>query len=504
MIESLLMKLEELLEAGEQLEIIGPTDIQVTDICYHSAKASPGALFVAVPGLKSDGREYIPEAVKRGASAVLLEGQFFDNLGITQIRIRGVREVLAQLAAKFFVHPSKELYLTGVTGTNGKTTITTLINSLWQNAKIGSGLIGTIAIQFADQMLQASHTTPESRDLQFIFRKMVEASISHVALEVSSHAVSQQRVLAAHFDSCVFTNLTQDHLDYHSSLEDYYLAKEKLFSQHLANSEKKNRLAIICDETPYSQRLKKKIKEQKLNYVSYGLSKNSDIYPLTSAVSLRGIQSEISTPLGVVSVDSPLIGEFNLLNIMAVIAVAQHSGVPRNLIEQGLKKAMGAIGRLERIKDAKGRLFFVDYAHTPDALTNVLKTIRALQPNKMITVFGCGGDRDKSKRPLMGFEVALFTDVAIVTSDNPRTEDPLMIIEDIIPGLNKGGSSPFVGDRGYIIEPDRKKAIEQAVSMAGPDDVVLVAGKGHEDYQIIGQNKIHFSDQEELQRLAMK
>ncbi|MDO8519703.1 MAG: UDP-N-acetylmuramoyl-L-alanyl-D-glutamate--2,6-diaminopimelate ligase [Deltaproteobacteria bacterium] len=484
--------LSELIRLLGYAQVRGPADIALTGISCHSKKVAAGNLFVAIPGFSADGREYVPEAEAAGAAAVVFEGKFFDNLRATQIRVSGARLALAQLSAAWFKNPTDGLYLAGVTGTNGKTTLTYLLEAMWQGAAKKTGVVGTVNARYGSIIREAGQTTPESRDLQEIFFEMKNAGVTHAAIEASSHAIIQERVTGCAFDACVFTNLTQDHLDFHGTMEDYYLSKEKLFARHLKASSKKNRVAVIGVDDEYGKRL---AKIEGVPVLTYGKGKEAALHPEQVKVGLDGIYGEISCDGTRIELESPLFGRFNLLNILAAAGVGLHSGLLANEVAEGIKKCRAIPGRLERIEDPKGRLIFVDYAHTPDALKNVLTALRETG-RKIVTVFGCGGDRDRTKRPLMGFEAGNLSDVCVVTSDNPRTENPREIIDEILPGVKQTGKK-------FIVEEDRKKGIEKALELAGSGDVVLIAGKGHEDYQIIGKAKHHFSDQEIVRELMV-
>lgn len=483
------MNLQDLLTALGDYEIKGTKNISVHEICYHSNEVKPGALFVAIPGFNHDGRKFVPEAVAKGASAVVFEGKFFDNLRATQIRVLGARLALARLSACYFVHPTKFFYLAGITGTNGKTTLTYLMEALWQGADRNSGVVGTVNARYRDTVYHLGQTTPESRDLQRLFSEMRDRGIKEVCMEVSSHALSLERIEGCHFDACVFTNLSQDHLDFHKTMDAYYLTKERLFTEYLSKSPKKNKLALICSEYPHGSKLLEKLKRKKFEVKSYGFGNKNDLYPKEFKLGRSGISAELKCNNETVEIDSPLLGRFNLLSIMAAVQLGIHSGLTLREIQKGIGLCRSIPGRLEKIEDSKGRLIFVDYAHTPDALKNVLETVKEIATGKILVVFGCGGDRDAAKRPLMGFEAAKLSDICIVTSDNPRTEEPENIIEGIIPGIKKAGAS-------YLVEKDRRLAIQMALERSKKGDVVLIAGKGHEDYQIIGKKKYPFSDQE--------
>lgn len=467
----------------------GELDFEITDVCYHADAVQPGALFVAIPGTRSDGRNFVAKAIERGAVAVVVEGPFFDNLEIPQIRVSGARRALARLAAVFFAYPSREFYLAGVTGTNGKTTLTYLMEALWQAVGCKTGITGTISTRINDREIPSCQTTPESRDLQAVFALMRQDQVTRVCIEASSHALEQERVQDCEFDAAVFTNLSQDHLDYHSSMEDYFQAKKKLFVEGLQASGKKNKLALINIDDEYGARLQQELAGI-LPVHSYGRSHQAQSFPISFQSSITGTKARLKTSAGELDLLVPLIGEFNLMNVLAAVELALHSGMSIDEIKKVPLRS--APGRLERI-ETNGVHVFIDYAHTPDALDQVTHCLKMLAPKKLITVFGCGGDRDRGKRPKMGLAVAKHSDVIIVTSDNPRSEAPMKIIEDILPGL---------GRKKYFIEVDRAKAIALALQQASADDVVLIAGKGHEDYQIIGDEKRPFSDKAVVLRVS--
>lgn len=509
------MKLRVLLQGLTDFEIRGDQDVAIRDICYHSGQVQKGSLFVAIPGTRHDGREHIPGAVARGAAAILFEGPFFDNLMIPQIRVSGARLALARVAAAFFNHPSRGLYLAGVTGTNGKTTLTFLMEALWEKAGYRAGLIGTIAIRYPGYEMSSGQTTPESRDLQTHFDQMLKQGVDRVCMEVSSHALNQQRVTGCDFDAAVFTNLSQDHLDYHGDFAHYYAAKKQLFTQHLLDSGKSNRLALINQDDAYGRSLIEEI-DPSIPCLSYGLTDRAQSYPLYYQTSIEGTTAELHTTGGTLSVQLPYLGAFNLANVIAAIELGFHSGLDREKLLEGLNNLPIVPGRLERVKPPWTPHVFVDYAHTPDALGKVLAALQPLTEGRLIVVFGCGGDRDRTKRPMMGLEAGQYGDIVIITSDNPRTEDPEQIIAEILPGvqqsglrqsgLRQSGSRRSAGtnspvEREYWVEVDRRKALELALELAGDRDVILVAGKGHEDYQIIGNQKFPFSDKTILEGL---
>lgn len=480
-------KLKNLISSLAQSKIQGPLDIDITGIAYDSRKVEFGNLFVAIPGTVDDGRKFVADAVRKGASAVVTEGELFDNLEVTQIRVAKARQALANLSAEFFGHPTKNIFLIGVTGTNGKTTMTYLLEALWQAKGRSIGVVGTVNTRLGAHVLRAHQTTPESRDLQALFSQMRDQSMDAV-IEVSSHALTQYRVEGCHFDAALFTNLTQDHLDYHQNMEEYYLAKEHLFVHHLNQSCKK-KLAVLCLEDPFGKRLGYKLRGFPMDRRTYGFGADADVYPIKMKLNLDGICAELSVCGKKMEISSKLLGRFNLCNIMGAVTLADYRGFSADQIISGIQRTDYIPGRLERIPDSEGRLIFVDYAHTPDALKRALECLKDLAPRNIYTVFGCGGDRDKKKRSLMGFEAATHSTKCWVTSDNPRTEDPEKIIEDILLGVQKTKTP-------YIKISDRREAITQAIRAAQAGDVVLIAGKGHEDYQIMGKTKFPFRDQE--------
>lgn len=484
-------KLKVLLEGVEILSGPEIPDLNIESVSSNSSEIKKGSLFVAISGFHSDGHNYLGEALKKGAVALLGDQETEMPPWVPYFKVAESRKALSRISANFFQAPSHAMKVLGVTGTNGKTTITYLTEAMLKKAGVSTAVLGTINYRWADKVIESSHTTPESSRVQEIFAQMREDHVEVALLEVSSHALDLCRVDDVAFDMVVFNNLSSEHLDYHKSMELYFEAKKKLFKDLLERSSKKEKRALVNVDDFYG----KKLLEQSDRHLFYRYSLSEKNHPhyhvIESSFSLEGISAKISTPEGVIQFKSPLIGNFNLSNILASIAMAHFCGVKNPEIQEALEGFSGVPGRLERVPNDKGIYIFVDYAHTPDALKNVLKTIHDIEHSRMITVFGCGGDRDASKRPLMGEEVARFSDLAIVTSDNPRTEDPQSIIEDILPGINQGGLEE---NESYFIELDRKKAIFKALDFAKEGDVVLIAGKGHEDYQILGNKTISFDD----------
>ncbi|MFO1518094.1 MAG: UDP-N-acetylmuramoyl-L-alanyl-D-glutamate--2,6-diaminopimelate ligase [bacterium] len=475
--------------------------ISIADVVYDSRKAGPDSLFVAMKGLASDGHLFVDEAVKRGAKAVVCEREVKVPSEIPCLVVPNAREALARISNAFFENPTREMAVVGVTGTNGKTTITYLIEALLQNAGRSPSVLGTINYRHGKTVFPASHTTPESYDLQRLIRTMKGEGSDSVVMEVSSHALDLHRVDGIQFDAAVFTNLSPEHQDYHPDMESYFSAKTRLFRELLVMSSKKEKTAVLNRDDVYAKRLLPL--PASLRALTFSLSDpEAEIFASSHTLSLEGIEAEVKTPWGVLSIKSPLLGDFNLSNLLAAVGVGGALGVSLGTMEETLRNFRSVPGRLERVPNSRGLHVFVDYAHTPDALKNVLSSLRSLlsprgerkeKAGSMITVFGCGGDRDRSKRPLMGQEVAHLSDFAVVTSDNPRTEDPQAILKEILPGLL---SREWKEGNQFEVEVDRKKAIRRALETANPGDIVLIAGKGHEDYQILGKTKVHFDDRE--------
>ena len=502
------MILKDLISDLAVAKVVGDAGIEVRGLAYHSRDVQAGFLFAAIPGWREDGRKYIPEAIDRGAQ-VLLVNSFIEEIKITQIIVPEVREALARLAATFYDHPSLSLKVIGITGTNGKTTTSYLIESILKEAGSRPGVIGTINYRYQGQVWPAPTTTPESLDLQRVMQNMRAAGVTEVILEVSSHALDMQRVRACHFDVALFTNLTRDHLDYHRSMEDYFRAKQLLFTQYLGESKKDPRFAIVNLDDPRGAELLRVAAGRKFGY---GIKKKGDVWPEEVAESPDGLWCRVQTPRGAYEIASSLIGQHNLYNLLAAISVGEVFQIPIPAIRKGLRELDRVPGRLELIKGEEGVRVFIDYAHTEDALARALATLRQIYPGRLLVVFGCGGDRDKGKRAKMGQVAAWGSDLAIVTSDNPRTEDPLAIISEIEEGLRvvkaqKHSAADLLKQVNlldqkphYVIIPDRREAIDFAIRLAQPNDVVLIAGKGHENYQIIGPERIHFDDREEAER----
>jgi UDP-N-acetylmuramoyl-L-alanyl-D-glutamate--2,6-diaminopimelate ligase len=484
------------------IQVSGVLSGEVTAICYDSRNCGKDSLFVAVSGLKLDGHAYIKEAIDRGAKFIVHEKDYPPPPGVTSIRVLNSRAILGVLGKNFYGDPSSGLCLLGVTGTNGKTTVTYLLEAILKAAGFSVGVVGTVNYRFNDKEMPAPHTTPESYELQRILKIMVDQGVTHVVMEVSSHALDLRRVDECTFDMGIFTNLSQDHLDYHETLENYFQAKKRFFSEILPAGKKNYAYRMIINgDDPSGQRIVDEV-GAKLPYRTYCIENKCDVTAERYAFSLDGTRAEINTGGSSIAMFSPLIGKFNLHNVLASVTAASSLGVPERFIRSGVENLRNVPGRLEKVSAPGEPQIFVDYAHTEDALKRVLQNLSPFKKGRIITVFGCGGDRDRGKRPLMGKAATTWSDIAILTSDNPRTEDPLSIIAEIEKGM--GGNSARkvlpgalkrnTAEKSYAVIPDRREAIEKAVALAGNSDIVLIAGKGHEDYQIIGEKRIPFDD----------
>lgn len=495
------MVLAELVKAIEAKKVIGPVDISVGKICYDSREVEPGSLFVAIPGFAQDGHSFIAEAAEKGASALVLkEGseEKFLPLGRTLISVADARRSLALLACRFYGYPSEKVGLVGITGTNGKTTVAYLMESVLEAGGTSVGVLSTIDYRFGGRSFTPSCTTPESADLQRYLEKMRMAGVSWAVMEVSSHALELERVHGCHFDGAIFTNLTQDHLDFHRTMEKYFQAKLRLFTELLAKSQKRKKFAIINLDDAKGQEI---VKQCATRILTYGMMTEADVTVGPVEEGDEGMKGELNTPAGPLAFETELCGHFNLYNIMAAAAAALALEVPLKVISQGIGALKRVPGRFERVEAGQDFTVLVDYAHTDDALKRALKAARKTCPGKLTVVFGCGGNRDRAKRPLMGRAAARLADITVVTSDNPRFEEPEAIIAGILPGL-KGvprlsENLSHEAARGYLVIPDRREAIRMAIALGGKGDTVLIAGKGHEDYQIIGDQRVHFDDREE-------
>ena len=474
---------------------------EVTALHYRSQDVQPGGVFVAIRGTAADGHAFIDDARRRGAAAVVTETPVA-GAGIVAT-VPDTRRALAELAAVFYGRPSEQMTVVAVTGTNGKTTVTYLVESILTHAGRPVGVVGTINYRHPGSSHPASVTTPESLDLQRILAEMRAAGVSHVVLEASSHAIDQQRIHACWIDVGVFTNLSQDHLDFHGSMAAYWAAKKRLFTHFLASGPKAGRaVAVVNADSPHGREL---AEQAPTRVIRAGTRPDCAVRGEQWSCDPQGIRGAIVFGNRRIDIRSRLVGRHNIENLLCAAGVGVALGIDPQVIGAGLEAVDDVPGRLERVASRSGRWVYVDYSHTPDALENALSALRALTSGRIICVFGCGGDRDRTKRPVMGAIAARLSDLAVVTSDNPRTEDPGAIITEIVPGIRAQGVAETdarrIGaparDKAFVVEPDRRRAIALGIRAARPGDAVLIAGKGHEPYQIIGRQVIHFDDREE-------
>ncbi len=481
------MRLSEILSVLDVISVENFIDHEITGIAYDSRTLLPGNVFFCIKGLVTDGHYYASEAVEKGAAAIFTERLLDDELkeDIPVVNVPDTRYAMALCSAHFYGYPSKKLTLIGVTGTNGKTTTTYLVENCMRFGGRKTGLIGTVEYRIGDRVEPVTRTTPESVDLQKMLKDMVDEKVECVAMEVSSHGLELRRVLGCEFNGVVFTNLTTDHLDFHLSIEDYFAAKRRLFvEEHYGTG----RIAFINTDDPFGKRIFKEIKLEKL---SYGVESPADYRASGVEIDSSGNRFFIKHKGERYEARSLLKGGFNVYNCLAAFCVCHRFGLDVDVILRGIETYQGVPGRFENIECGQEFAVIVDYAHTPDGLKNVLEAARQVTEKRVICVFGCGGDRDKSKRPIMGEVCARLSDICVITSDNPRSEDPMDIIEMILEGIK--GKCP---EENYVVEPDRRKAIFLAVKKAEPGDLVLIAGKGHERGQIFSDRVVPFDDRE--------
>src|SRR5438132_9413821 len=482
------MPVSELVAALGETRMIGAPPAAIGGIAADSRKVAPGDCFVAVPGFKQDARRFVPEAIARGAAVIVTEGPPVGDVDVAQIIVPSARLALARAADAYYGHPSGQLTVVGITGTNGKTTTSYLVEALLQSRGLRTGVIGTIQYRIGAETLPAGQTTPEALELQSMLARMYADGVRGVAMEVSSHALALARVEGLTFDAAVFTNLTQDHLDFHGTLDAYRRAKRRLF-ELLAVSSKKRRTAVVnADDTAGAAM----VAGLDLPTVTFGLGRSATVRPREYSSTLAGIRMAVDTPRGRVEVRSPLIGEHNVLNLLGAVGCGVALGLSADVIGQALAGVSAVPGRFERVDAGQPFLVIVDYAHTPDALERVLATAHALTAGRLGVVFGCGGDRDRGKRPLMGEIAARLADRVWVTSDNPRSERPGAIIDEIVAGIRRVSPGPG----RYVTMPERQGAIEDALLWARAGDCVVIAGKGHETYQLVGPAVLPFDDRE--------
>lgn len=464
----------------------GAEKMEITGIADDSRKVGPAYLFVALRGTRTDGHAHVDDAVDRGAAAVITEKPL--NLpSVAEIRVPDSATALARVASCFYGYPCDALTLVGITGTNGKTTVSLLVKRLLEEAGQRTGLIGTLRYEIADRILPAPNTTPGALQLQNHLRHMADDGMTACVMEVSSHALTLGRVEECRFDVRAFTNLSRDHLDFHGTLEDYYQAKRCLFHEAYG---KGDRVSVINVDDPWGQRLAQELDSA---VVTYGTKGAADFRAADRISTMEGLTFSMLTPYGKVAVKSPLCGDHNIYNLLAAAAVGYALKIPGDTVRRGIAGVKAIPGRFEKVP-GPGFSVVVDYAHTDDALQNLLAAVRKVCGGRIITVFGCGGDRDRGKRPLMGRVAAELSDMIIVTSDNPRTENAGGIMEEILAGVKEADAVEVQ------VMAERRTAIQTGIDEAREGDVVVIAGKGHEDYQILGEKKIHFDDREEARR----
>jgi UDP-N-acetylmuramyl-tripeptide synthetase len=475
-----------LLEALPERRVVGAPPPAVSGLTADSRRVAPGDCFVAVPGFKQDARRFVPDAVARGARLVVTEGEPLSDLPVAQVLVPSARHALPRLADAFYRHPSGGLTLVGITGTNGKTTTSYLVDALLRARGLATGIIGTIQYVLGGESRPANQTTPEALEIQAMLAEMRARGIGGVAMEVSSHALALSRVETLDFDVAVFTNLTQDHLDFHGTFDEYRRAKRRLF-ELLAASPKPRRTAVVNADDPAGAAM---VAGLDVPVLAFGLGRDARVRAVEHTSGLDGIRMTVDTPRGRLTVRSGLIGEHNVMNLLGAVATGLALDLAPDAIVRALAGVSAVPGRFEQVRAGQPFLIVVDYAHTPDALERVLATARKITTGRLGVVFGCGGDRDRGKRPIMGEIAARLADRLWVTSDNPRSEPPGAIIDEIAVGVAR------VADAGPRCErqPDRGAAIRTALGWARAGDTVVIAGKGHETYQIVGADVLDFDD----------
>ena len=492
------MNLKLLLAQVKTIGVEGPLDREVAGLTIDSRRVTPGMLFVAIHGQHADGHDYIQNAIDRGAVAVVCERNGFLQQRATKIKVASAREALARIAAAFYQHPSEKLKVIGVTGTNGKTTVAFMVKHILETAGIRTGLLGTIRYEIGERVIPAQRTTPESLEVQQMLAQMVKAGCQACVMEVSSHALEQHRVLGVQFDVTLFTNLTQDHLDYHGTMENYYQAKKKLFKAW--PNAGKSRTAVINIDDVFGERLAHESDAEVM--VQYAISQSAPVRATSIQLGREHTQMTVQTAGGDFPCRLPLIGRHNVYNALAAIGAARALATSAAMIQKALTTMPPVPGRLESLHAGQPYAVVVDYAHTDDALRNVLTTLREITRGRLLLLFGCGGNRDAGKRPKMGKVAAELADVAVITSDNPRKESAAAIAAQIDAGYRA------VKPEGCRIELDRRRAIDDLIRQAQPGDTVLIAGKGHEIYQEFEDTVIPFDDrvyaQETLETLGYK
>lgn len=483
------MRLKQILESLKEPQLIVAEDVAIKGISANSEEIKPDFVFVAIKGNQADGHDFIKQAIEKGARVIIAQGKPNFNLaqGISWIIVKDARSALAGLATAFYGYPAKKIKVIGITGTNGKTTISYLIESLLKGQGKACAVMGTINYRLKDKITTAKNTTPGPLEIQSFLSEALKEGINYVVMEVSSHALDQQRVAGVEFSYAIFTNLTQDHLDYHGNMDNYFQAKARLFRNLSSQA-----VSIINLDDAYGKRL---FELTKSKVISYGFAKENQIRAEDFYFSPEGAKFKLIAPEGKIEIKTKLIGSHNVYNILAAVSFALSAGMDLNFCKSSLAHFDLVPGRLEKIPSAKDFSVFVDYAHTPDALKNVITSLRQIAQNRIIVIFGCGGDRDRGKRPQMGKIATELADFVMITSDNPRSEEPMAIIEEILRGVKKDN---------YQVILEREAAIHQALAMAAMGDIVLIAGKGHENYQVIKERTIPFDDRRVVKNYLKK
>ncbi|MCR5175397.1 MAG: UDP-N-acetylmuramoyl-L-alanyl-D-glutamate--2,6-diaminopimelate ligase [Anaerovibrio sp.] len=479
-----------LAELVEGAEIIGNSDTLIKDIEHDSRKVTEGTLFACIAGAHVDGHTFIPQAREKGAVAIITDNEDAPMpAGMDVLLVPDLSKALKVIVPFFYDYPARRMRVIGITGTNGKTSISYMIRSMLRKMGFRVGLIGTIQIMIEDEVLPIHNTTPDVVELQATINRMLENNMDYVVMEVSSHALDQDRVAGVEFDTVVFTNLTQDHLDYHKTFENYRSAKAKLFDSVSRRDNVKNGKTAVVNIDDEAGRVM--LEHADCRHITYGIDNDAVLRAENIQVLADGTRFDIRHQFGTLPLDLKITGIFNVYNVMAAVGAALAEGIPVPVIKAAMEEFTGVPGRFELVRGGQDFAVIVDYAHTPDGLENILHTARKICDNRIITVFGCGGDRDRTKRPIMGRIAAELSDVIVATSDNPRTEDPAFILGQVVEGVEQAA-----GDKEHEAIIDRREAIFHAVNIAKKGDIVVIAGKGHEDYQILKDKTIHFDDKE--------
>ncbi len=483
--------LREVISLLPDVSVSGSEDILISDIQHDSRKVTAGCLFVCIEGGKVDGHAFLRQAKERGAVAALVQKEIADPPeDLVLVKVSDTREAVKEIAPFFFDYPSRKLRVIGITGTNGKTTTTYLLKSILQRAGYQVGIIGTIQNMIGERIIPADNTTPDVIDLQRLLAEMTEGGMDYAVMEVSSHALALDRVAGCEFDLAVFTNMTQDHLDFHQTFANYLVAKQRLFALLQEGEGKKTgKTAIVNLDDPAGAEM---AKAASVNTLSYAIRQQADFMAVSAEVEAKGTRFVLKWPQGEEAMQLKITGFFNVYNVLGTIAAASAEGIDLPTIKAALQEFVSVPGRFELVDGGQDFSVIVDYAHTPDGLENILQTAKQIAKQRIIVVFGCGGDRDRTKRPIMGGIAARYGDVVIATSDNPRTEDPKAILQEIEVGIKEN----LRAGKLYEKIEDRRQAIGRAIGLARTDDLVVIAGKGHEDYQILNTGKIHFDDKE--------